>query len=110
MKSILTKTLSAIPPFVQKHKGILMGSATLFLILYSSESVASALEQQLDKINTLAQGKFLKVGLGVGTVIGATMAIVKGSVALAGAIIGIAIALSYFLGWVQSDRFIHAIG
>lgn len=109
MKHTFNKILTYIPSFVQRHKTLLLGSATLCLILYSSESAASALETQLDKINTLAQGKMLKVGLGVGTVIGATMAIVKGSVALAGAIIGIAIALSYFLGWVQSANFIQTV-
>lgn len=98
-----------IQRFIRTHRTLFIGGTVLCVLLWCSDSLASALEQQLDRINTLAQGKILKVGLGVGTVIGAIMAIVKGSVALAGAIIGIAIALSYFLGWIQSDKFIQVV-
>lgn len=106
---MIPPVIALLATFIQRYKGMIMGGVVLCVWFWSSDATATALEQQLDRINALAQGKFLKVGLGVGTVIGAVMAIVKGSVALAGAIIGIAIALSYFLGWVQSDRFIQSI-
>jgi hypothetical protein len=101
--------LKKLPKFIQNHRKLLLGGATLCLVLWSCESAASALEQQLDKINALAQGKLLKVGLGVGTVIGTITAILSGSLKLAASIIGIAILLSYFIGWVQSDRFVQGI-
>ena len=105
----MKERLKKLPKFIQDHRKLLLGGTALCLILWSCDSAASALEQQLDKINTLAQGKFLKVGLGIGTVIGTITAIIKGSMGLAASIIGIAILLSYFLGWVQSDGFVQGI-
>lgn len=96
--------------FIKNNKTVLLNGTILGLVFWNAEAMAGALETQLDNINTLAQGKLLKVGLGVGTVVGAITAIVKGSIGLAASIIGIAILLSYFLGWIQSDGFVHGIG
>lgn len=101
--------LKKLPKFIQKHQKILLGGTALGLIMWCIDAEAGALEQQLDKINTLTQGKVLKVGIGVGTVIGTITAIIKGSLPLAASIIGIAILLSYFIGWVQSDGFVQGI-
>lgn len=101
--------LKKIRTLFQNNKKILIGGSTLCLIFWNAEVVAGTLETQLDNINTLAQGKLLKVGLGIGTVIGAITAIVKGSIGLAASIIGIAILLSYFLGWIQSEGFVQGI-
>lgn len=103
-------TWNKLHPFIRKNtKTLVGGSALCLILLWSVDAGAGALDQQLDKINTLAQGKFLKVGLGIATVIGTISAILKGSIALAASIIGIAILLSFFLGWVQSDKFVQGI-
>ena len=105
----MKRNLKKTQKFFKTNPKILLSGITLCLMFYNVDVVASTLETQLDNINTLAQGKLLKVGLGVGTVIGTITAIVKGSIGLAASIIGIAILLSYFLGWIQSDGFVQGL-
>ena len=66
----------------------------------------AGLDTQLDKVNTLLTGKMLKVGIGGATIFGCITAAIKGAMGMAAAIMGVGIALSFYLGWVQSDSFI----
>lgn len=67
----------------------------------------AGLEEQLSKVNKLMIGSVLKVGLGGATIVGCIYAAAKGAVGMAAAIMGVGIALSYYLGWVQGDNFIQ---
>lgn len=88
---------------------LLQGTLLITMLLFAADTYGT-LEAQLDKVNTLATGKFLKTGLAVTTIAGFIGAVVKGSVGVAIAIVGIGIILAYYLGWVQSNEFIQHLG
>lgn len=85
---------------------IIMSTIT---ILYPDIVLADAsLEQQLDKIGAVANGKFKTIGLTAATIAGAIWSVIQGNVKLTGIIIAIGICLSLYLEWIAGGMVLTA--
>jgi hypothetical protein len=69
---------------------------------------ANNLEQQLDKVGAVANGKFKTIGLTAATIGGGIWSVVKGNLKLAGIIIAIGITLSLYLEWIAGGMVVSA--
>ncbi len=75
--------------------------AVLLVVFLNPETVLAVnLEDQLDKVNAVATGKFKTIGLTAATIGGAIWAVVKGNLKLTGIIIAIGISMSLYLEWI----------
>jgi hypothetical protein len=92
--------------FLAEHKQYLLGAFVLGFCLLPGDALAG-LDDQLKKVNTLMTGSVLKVGLGGSTILGCIFAAAKGALGMAAAIMGVGVALSYYLGWIQGDSFVQ---
>ena len=84
---------------------VLMSLAMLIAICMFPEMSLAAdvtVENQLDKVGTLANGKLKIVGLSVATVIGGIASVIKGNIKFAAIIVGIGVFLSLFLEWIAA--------
>jgi hypothetical protein len=75
-------------------------SVLLLICLYPDSALAVTLEEQLDKVNSVATGKFKTIGITAATIGGAIWSIVKGNLKLTGVIIAIGISMSLYLQWI----------
>jgi len=83
--------------------------ALVAMCVYPEAALAAAnLEQQLDKVATVANGKFKTVGLTAATIGGGIWSVVKGNLKLAGIIIAIGITLSLYLEWIAGGMVVSA--
>ncbi|MDG1437087.1 MAG: hypothetical protein P8P83_04865 [Rickettsiaceae bacterium] len=78
-----------------------VGSLVLIACLMPELSLAANLEDQLNKVKTVANGQFKTIGITAATIGGAIWSIVKGNLKLTGIIIAIALALSLQLQWIE---------
>lgn len=73
----------------------------LAVCFYPEISLANAsVENQLDKVNTLANGKVKVVGFSAAAILGGILAVIKGNMKLALIITGVGIFMSLYLEWV----------
>ncbi len=82
-------------------------SSVIVLSLISCDYLEAGLSDQVTKAGTFLNGPILKTGLGGATIVGSIGAAVRGSLAMAGGIMGVGIALAFYLGWVNSESFIQ---
>lgn len=87
-----------------------LGLALLLLMSFMEICLAVTLEQQLQSVKTLAYGPFIRVGVGIATIAAAIIAVAKHSVGMMFMVIAAGIALSYYLGWLNSSDFITSGG
>lgn len=76
-------------------------STLIIMCLIPEISLATTLENQLDKVGVLASGKFKTIGLTAATIGGSIWSVVKGNLKLTAIIIAIGITLSLYLEWVK---------
>jgi hypothetical protein len=102
MKQQLSPTLL---PLFRKHKlSMILGAyalATLTSFWLSGEAFATKIEDQLEAVHKLTTGGVVKTGMGVATIGGAVVAVMKQSPGLAAVVAGIGIAFSYYMGWLN---------
>jgi hypothetical protein len=83
--------------------------ALIVACMYPDSALAvNNLEQQLDKVGAVANGKFKTIGLTSATIGGGIWSVVKGNLKLAGIIIVIGITLSLYLEWIAGGMVISA--
>jgi hypothetical protein len=83
-------------------KGAFMSAVALMVYLWPEGTMASeqALKDSLEKVTTLTMGPVAKTGLTVTTIIGTVAAAAKHSVGLAAIVMGMGVALSYYLAYL----------
>ena len=84
---------------------VLWGTYTLAALtsfLLSGEALATKIEDQLEAVHKLTTGGVVKTGMGVATIGGAIVAVMKQSPGLAVVVAGIGIAFSYYMGWLNT--------
>jgi drug/metabolite transporter (DMT)-like permease len=81
-----------------------ISAAALAAVLWTDSALASeqALKESLDKVTTLTTGAVAKTGLTVTTIIGTIAAAAKHSVGLAAIVMGMGVALSYYLTYLKA--------
>jgi hypothetical protein len=104
MKRTLRKN---VLPFLRKHRvSMMVGTyalANVASFLLSGEAFASkTIEEQLESVHKLTTGGVVKTGMGVATIGGAIVAVIKQSPGLAVVVAGIGIAFSYYMGWLNT--------
>ena len=104
-----TKGTSSFLSWAVANPYMRVGSSISLVCLLCAIDAQASLEGQLDKVQALATGSFLKTGLIVTTVVGALGAAIKGSMGLVLVIIGIGFVLSLYLSWIINGDFIQAI-
>ena len=81
-------------------------SAIALAVYLCPEAMASdsqkALVKSLDDISKLSMGPVAKTGLSVTTIIGTIAAAAKHSVGMAAIVMGMGVALSYYLSYIQA--------
>jgi hypothetical protein len=87
---------------------LLVFCALIATCIYPETALAVNLEDQLDKVGKIANGKFKTIGLTAATIGGAIWAVVKGNLKLAGIIIAIGVTLSLYLEWIAGGMVIAA--
>lgn len=93
---------------VTKTCSVLIPYGTVFVLTIAwSDYLAAGLEEQVNKAGQFLNGPMLKTGLGGATIIGTIGAAVRGSIALAAGVMGVGIALAFYLGWLNSDQFVQ---
>jgi hypothetical protein len=83
-------------------------AALIAACIYPEITLAANLEQQLDKVGTVANGKFKTIGLTAATIGGAIWSVVKGNIKLTGIIIAIGISMSLYLEWIKDGMVLTA--
>ena len=85
-------------------KGTLVSALALMVYFWSEDACGSekALTESLDKVTTLTTGAVAKTGLTVTTIIGTIAAAAKHSVGLAAIVMGMGVALSYYLTYLKA--------
>ena len=78
----------------------------LLICLYPESVMAANLEQQLDRVGAVANGKFKTIGLTAATIGGSIWSVVKGNLKLTGIIIAIGICMSLYLEWIAGGMVI----
>ncbi len=95
-----------MPLLLRKHRVfVLWGTcalAALTSFLLSGEALATKIEDQLEAVHKLTTGGVVKTGMGVATIGGAIVAVMKQSPGLAVVVAGIGIAFSYYMGWLNT--------
>lgn len=83
-------------------KGGLVSAVALMVCFWPDEVMASerVLTESLDKVSKLTMGPVAKTGLTVTTIIGTVAAAAKHSVGLAAIVMGMGVALSYYLTYL----------
>lgn len=71
-----------------------------FLCLFPELTLATSLENQLDKVGGLASGKLKTIGISGATILSAIWSVVRGNIKLAGVIVAIGIILGFYLEWI----------
>jgi hypothetical protein len=103
MKQILPQN---VLPLLKKHRvSVILGAyalATVTSFLLSGEALATKIEDQLTAVHKLTTGGVVKTGMGVATIGGAIVAVMKQSPGLAVVVAGIGIAFSYYMGWLNT--------
>ena len=94
-------------PLLKKHRvSVILGTYALTNVLsflLSGEALASkTIEEQLESVHKLTTGGVVKTGMGVATIGGAIVAVIKQSPGLAVVVAGIGIAFSYYMGWLNT--------
>ena len=87
------------------HLSPLLGAYTLVTAVsfwLSGEAFATKIEDQLEAVHKLTTGGVVKTGMGVATIGGAIVAVMKQSPGLAVVVAGIGIAFSYYMGWLNT--------
>jgi len=69
--------------------------------MFPEITLADTLEQQLDKVGGLANGKIKTLGISGATILSAIYSVVRGNIKLAGIIVGIGVVLGFYLEWVS---------
>lgn len=87
---------------------ILALAALIAACIYPDIALAGNLEQQLDKVGTVANGKFKTIGLTAATIGGAIWSVVKGNIKLTGVIIAIGVSMSLYLEWIKDGMVLTA--
>lgn len=82
-------------------------SSAIILGFACATFLEAGLEDQVTKARTFINGPLLKTGLGGATIIGTIGAAVRGSIAMAAGVMGVGIALAFYLGWLNSENFIQ---
>lgn len=81
-------------------------SAIALAVYVWPEAIASesqkALVKSLDDVSKLSMGPLAKTGLSVTTIIGTIAAAAKHSVGMAAIVMGMGVALSYYLSYIQA--------
>jgi hypothetical protein len=88
---------------VKRHRvQRLLGVIAVAAVLWPEGAMASerALIESLEKVTTLTMGPVAKTGLTVTTIIGTVAAAAKHSVGLAAIVMGMGVALSYYLSYL----------
>jgi len=80
----------------------------LVLTVVWADFLQAGLDEQVKKAGTFLNGPMLKTGLGGATIVGTIGAAVRGSIAMAAGVMGVGIALAFYLGWLNSDHFVQA--
>jgi ABC-type multidrug transport system fused ATPase/permease subunit len=81
---------------------VMISFALLIAIcMYPELSLASSFEAQLDKTNTLVDGKGKTIGITVATVLATVVAMAKGNPKVAATVVGIGVTMGLFLEWVK---------
>ena len=103
------------PPALKKQEALYknprfllgMGASALVLglLLYPESVQASNIEESLTKLQATSNGPLLKAGMTIGTVIGTVTAAVKHSVGMALIVMGIGVALSIYMNWLNHFNF-----
>lgn len=79
----------------------------LIVLLCAGPCLGVTVEEQLEKVRSIAFGPFIRVGMGVATIVAAITAAARGSLAMAGGVIGVGLALSYYFGWLNTHNFMQ---
>lgn len=90
---------------VKRHRARLLwgvSAVAVAAVLWPESVLASerALIESLEKVTTLTMGPVAKTGLTVTTIIGTVAAAAKHSVGLAAIVMGMGVALSYYLSYL----------
>jgi type IV secretory pathway VirB2 component (pilin) len=85
-------------------KGTVVSALALMVYFWSEDAIGSekALTDSLEKVSTLTTGAVAKTGLTVTTIIGTIAAAAKHSVGLAAIVMGMGVALSYYLTYLKA--------
>ncbi|MCP5363377.1 MAG: hypothetical protein H6911_05430 [Rickettsiaceae bacterium] len=76
--------------------------------MYPEVTLATSLEGQLDKIGSVASGKFKTVGLSAATIAAGIWSVLKGNLKLTGIVVAIGVSLSIYLSWLSGGMVISA--
>jgi hypothetical protein len=76
--------------------------AAAIITMFPDLALAYTLEQQLDKVGALANGKVKTIGISGATILSAIYSVVRGNIKLAGVIVGIGAILGFYLEWVSA--------
>lgn len=101
-------TISALEGLLINSIPILALAALIAACIYPEIALAGNLEQQLDKVGTVANGKFKTIGLTAATIGGAIWSVVKGNIKLTGVIIAIGVSMSLYLEWIKDGMVLTA--
>ena len=96
--------------FVLRQKSTLLYSigflGLLGIIFFSDIAAAVTIEEQLDRVGVLTNGKVKVIGVTVSTLVGFFGAIVKGNIKIAIIILLTGIALAMMLAWIASGMIV----
>lgn len=90
--------------------GLYFSVALIGLLVFVSDlqaTRAAGLDAQVAKVGSFMNGPVLKTGMSAATIIGTIGAAVRGSLVMAAGIMGVGIALAFYLGWLNSESFIQ---
>ena len=77
----------------------------LGLLLYPESAQATNIDESLARVQGTLNGPLLKAGLTGATVVGTVMAAVKHSIGMALAVMGVGVALSIYMTWLNAHNF-----
>ena len=108
LKNIMLKSTNAMLKvyfFYQNHKHKILGIFTFFsflmIVMFPGQVLATKLEDQLDKVNSLMTDKIKKYGISGAVITGGIWSLFKGNIKLAGVIVMIGIILGFYLKWIE---------
>ena len=87
---------------------LLAFTAAVIFCMYPEVTLATSLEGQLDKIGSVASGKFKTVGLSAATIAAGIWSVLKGNLKLTGIVVAIGVSLSIYLSWLSGGMVISA--
>jgi hypothetical protein len=102
------KNSSTLESFFADYMPLLALGILIAACIYPDCALAANLEQQLDKVGAVANGKFKTIGLTAATIGGGIWSVVKGNLKLAGIIVAIGITLSLYLEWIAGGMVVSA--